>query len=84
NHHTDGSEANDALTIKLDQSDEAAQRRAVLGKKAQFEPHPWVYEVKTGQSVPFGEPSRHTDRTFGPPEALMRLFERYSEDLNED
>ncbi|MCH2248364.1 MAG: FCD domain-containing protein, partial [Cognatishimia sp.] len=28
NHHTDGSEANDALTIKLDQSDEAAQRRA--------------------------------------------------------
>ena len=25
NHHTDGSEANDALTIKLDQSDEAAQ-----------------------------------------------------------
>ena len=24
NHHADGSEANDALTIKLDQSDEAA------------------------------------------------------------
>ena len=32
NHHTDGSEANDALTIKLDQSDEAAQSRMKSAK----------------------------------------------------
>ena len=58
--------------------------RTVAGRKPYFEPCSWVQQVETDMCVPFGEPSRHTDRTFGPPEAIKRLFERYSEKQDDD
>ncbi|MEL6574171.1 MAG: DDE-type integrase/transposase/recombinase, partial [Pseudomonadota bacterium] len=40
NHHPNGSEADNALTIKLDQSDEAAQyRRVILEINHRYDPH---------------------------------------------
>ncbi len=58
--------------------------RTIVGKQPCFEPSPWVRHVKNGSYVSFGDPSRHTDRTFRPPEAIKRLFEQYSEDLEKD
>ncbi len=58
--------------------------RTIAGRKPCFEPCSWVQQVETDMCVPFGEPSRHTDRTFGLPEAIKRLFERYSENQDKD
>jgi len=58
--------------------------RTVIAKNAYVEPYSWVQMVETGQGVPFGEPHRHTDRTFGPPEAIERLFVLYSEEQDKD
>lgn len=58
--------------------------RTVVGKKPCFETYPWLHNTDDGLYVPSGEPSRYTDRTFGPPETIKRLFERYSEDLEKD
>ncbi len=46
----------------------------VVGKKPVLEPFPWVLEYQNLGGVSFGDPCRHTDRTFELPEQLKHLF----------
>jgi site-specific DNA recombinase len=49
--------------------------RTVIGKEPYLEPYSWVQVGETGTCVPYGDPSRHTDRTFDVPKEVKRLFE---------
>ena len=51
--------------------------RTVNGKKPCVLPYSWVQTTQNGEGVPFGDPYRHTDRTFGVPKELKRLFELF-------
>ncbi|MFV2035295.1 MAG: hypothetical protein ACC631_09350 [Halocynthiibacter sp.] len=48
--------------------------RTVNGKKPCVVPYSWVQVAQISQGVPFGDPYRHTDRTFDVPKELKRLF----------
>jgi site-specific DNA recombinase len=46
----------------------------VVGKKPVLEPLSWVLDYENVGGVSFGDPCRHTDRTFELPKQLKRLF----------
>jgi len=51
--------------------------RTVNAKNTCLEPYSWVQKAETGQGVSFGDPHRHTDRTFDVPEELKCLFKQF-------